>query len=457
MIQVLQSAAAFVVALGILITFHEFGHFWVARLCNVKILRFSVGFGKPLWKRSFGPDRSEFVIAMLPFGGYVKMLDEREGPVAPQERYRAFNFRPLWQRFAIVAAGPLFNLMFAVLAYWGMFMIGVEGLKPVIGTVDPGSPAAHAGLHEGDRIVSVDGHWTPIWSAVLDESVDRVIQGRKVKVVVADQDGARRTVTVDLTRITIDEIAGGHLLERIGITPKRPVISPVIGKVVASSPAQKAGLHARDLVESVDGVPVSDWSDLVEKIRSSPQQNLVMKIRRDGNTLTVNVTPERVRSEDGKSWIGRIGAAVAASASVKSRFLARQAYAPGGALWQAINKTLEMSGITLRVLGKMIIGEASVKNLSGPISIARYAGESAGVGLSAFLGFLAIVSVSLGVLNLLPIPILDGGHLMYYLIELAKGSPVSDSMQAIGQQVGLAVLLGLMGLAFYNDIIRLIG
>lgn len=453
----LQSLGAFVLALGILITFHEFGHFWVARRFNVKILRFSIGFGKPIWKRCFGPDRSEFAIGVLPLGGYVKMLDEREGPVEVEERERAFNYKPVWQRIMIVLAGPIFNFIFAVLAYWGMYMIGIQGLKPVIGMVDSGSPAAQAGLRPGDRILSVDGQRTPIWSAVLDESVDKVIQGRRVRFVVSGKDGGTRNVVVDLSKISVDEIAGGHLLEHLGIKPKRPVIPAVIGKVLPDSPAQRAGLKPGDRVLSMGDRPVTSWIDLVGRIRASPDRTVSLRLLREGRTVTISITPARIRSEDGKKWIGHIGAAVDASMSERSSFIGRQVYGPAGALYQAVSKTAEMSGITLRVLGKMVLGQASVRNLSGPISIAQYAGESAGIGLAAFLGFLAIVSVSLGVLNLLPIPLLDGGHLMYYLIELVKGSPVSESIQAIGQQVGLAVLLSLMGLAFYNDILRLIG
>ena len=452
----LQSLLAFLFALGVLIVFHEFGHYWVARRCDVRILRFSVGFGRALWMRRFGPDATEFVIGALPLGGYVKMLDEREGAVDPRERHRAFNNKPVSRRLAIVAAGPVFNLIFAVAAYWLIYMIGIAGLKPVLGAVEPGSLAAQAGLSAGDEIVEVAGHGTPTWSAVLDVAVGHVIQGGTLALVASDRSGERRPLSLDLSSISIDDMAGGHLLERMGMQAMRPLIPAVIGSVVDDSAAARAGLLAGDRVLAAEGVSIRDWGQWVEIVRASPGRELRAEILRGSDNLTVAITPDAVADQQGHT-VGRIGAIVDTSTPVDPDLLGREAYGPGTALLRALDRTAEMCVITLRVLAKMIMGEASVRNLSGPISIAQYAGESAGIGLVAFLGFLAIVSVSLGVLNLLPIPLLDGGHLMYYLIEVIKGSPVSESMQGMGQQVGLAILLGLMGLALYNDILRLIG
>lgn len=454
MIGFIQSLGAFLLALGILITFHEFGHFWVARKCNVKVLRFSVGFGRPIWKRYFGEDRSEFIVAALPLGGYVKMLDEREGEVAPQERHRAFNNKSLGQRFAIVIAGPIFNFIFAVFAYWIMFMIGITGLKPVVGEIDSASMVERAGFRSGDEIIRVDDRETPIWSAVMNIIVARVVDGAQVKFTLRGQDGIEREAIVDVSQVSVDDMAGGNLLRILGLYPKRPVVPAVIGELVQGKPAEQAGLLVGDKIIAVNAVPVKDWMQWVDIIRANPQRPINVEVARDQQQLSIVIVPQSVLTEEGEA-IGRIGAAVDDGYTKDKSLMAIQSYSIIPAFSRAVAKTAEMSVLTLRILAKIITGEASVKNLSGPISIARYAGQTAGLGVVAFLGFLAIVSVSLGVLNLLPIPLLDGGHLMYYLIELLKGSPVSEATQVIGQQIGLAMLLGLMGIAFYNDILRL--
>lgn len=454
MIGFIQSLGAFLLALGILITFHEFGHFWVARKCNVKVLRFSVGFGRPIWKRYFGEDRCEFIVAALPLGGYVKMLDEREGEVAPQERHRAFNNKSLGQRFAIVIAGPIFNFIFAVFAYWIMFMIGITGLKPVVGEIDDASMVERAGFRSGDEIIRVDDRETPIWSAVMNIIVARVVDGAQVKFTLRGQDGIEREAIVDVSQVSVDDMAGGNLLRILGLYPKRPVVPAVIGELVQGKPAEQAGLLVGDKIIAVNAVPVKDWMQWVDIIRANPQRPINVEVARDQQQLSIMIVPQSVLTEEGEA-IGRIGAAVDDGYTKDKSLMAIQSYSIIPAFSRAVAKTAEMSVLTLRILAKIITGEASVKNLSGPISIARYAGQTAGLGVVAFLGFLAIVSVSLGVLNLLPIPLLDGGHLMYYLIELLKGSPVSEATQVIGQQIGLAMLLGLMGIAFYNDILRL--
>ena len=456
MIDVLQSVLAFLCALGILITFHEYGHYWVARRCDVKILRFSVGFGRPIYKRLFGKDRTEFVIAALPLGGYVKMLDEREGSVEVQERDRAFNNKSLKQRMAIVLAGPIFNFLFAIFAYWMIFVIGAEGLKPIVGEIEKSSMAYQAGFEIDDQIMMVDGRNTPTWTAVFDVVVSEVVKGQETLFLVKDDMGVQKELSVNLGNISVDEMAGGGLLKKLGLKPKRQMIPAVIGMVSADGAAKQAGLLPGDKILAANGTAIKDWVEWVELIRSKPEETLSITLLRSGDELTLSLTPRLIRDENGKR-IGRIGAGVDNSFERDKSLLAKESYSIFPALLKGIDKTIEMSLMTLRILGKMIIGEASVKNLSGPITIAQYAGESAGLGLVTFLGFLGIVSVSLGVLNLLPIPLLDGGHFMYYLVEFVKGSPVSESIQIVGQQVGLALLLGLMSLAFYNDILRLIG
>ena len=455
MIGFLQSLLAFILALGILITFHEFGHFCVARICDVKILRFAIGFGRPLFRRYFGPDNTEFLIGALPLGGYVKMLDEREGMVATEEAPRAFNNKPLGQRFAIVVAGPLFNFLFAVAAYWLMFIIGVNGIKPIIGAINPDSLAERAGFQAGDEILAIDERDTPTWSSVIDLFVARVVEQEEVRFQIRDRDGWEETRTLNLSGITVDDMASGSLLATVGMQPQRLSMPAVLGRILSGGAAEAAGMQSGDRILTVDGEPVADWLEWVDLVRDNPGKVLKLRIQRNDQDLSIAIIPSTV-TEDGRSF-GRIGAMVDESFRNDPVLAAVERYTVLEALPRALVRTWEMSVMTLRILGKMIIGEASVKNLSGPISIAQYAGYSAGLGLAVFLGFLAIVSVSLGVLNLLPVPLLDGGHLLYFLVEWIKGSPVPESVQAAGQQVGLAVLLGLMGLAFYNDILRLVG
>ena len=455
MIDFLQSLLAFILALGILITFHEFGHFWVARRCDVKILRFAVGFGRPLYRRFFGPDNSEFVVGALPLGGYVKMLDEREGLVSTEEQSRAFNRKPLQQRFAIVIAGPAFNFIFAVVAYWLMFIIGVTGVRPVISGIEAESPAARAGFKAGDEILAIDGRETPTWSAAIDVFVSRMLDAAEVRFQVRDSEGWEVDRVLDLEGISLDQIADGSLLDAVGMQPLRPKVPAIIGQILKGGAAEAAGMQPGDRILSVNDEPVADWPAWVQAVRGHPGETLSLRVLRAGREIPIRLIPEVV-SEDGRK-IGKIGAAVDDGYRVDAEFVAVERYSVIAALPRACARTWEMSAMTLNILGKMIIGEASIKNLSGPISIAQYAGYSAGLGLAVFLGFLALVSVSLGVLNLLPIPLLDGGHLFYFIIEWIKGSPVSESLQAIGQQVGILLLLGLMGLAFYNDILRLVG
>lgn len=455
MIAVLSSVFFFVIALGVLITVHEFGHFWVARKLGVKVLRFSVGFGKPLWSRR-GKDGTEYVIAAIPLGGYVKMLDEREAPVAPHELSFAFNRKPLGSRFAIVFAGPLFNFLLAILAYWAVFVIGVGGIKPIVGEVAPHSIAQKDGFQPGDVIVAVNGKQTATWEGVMFALLDKALDRQTVEVRVKDVGQREVTRTLDLSTITGGDLDQGNLLSSIGIRPRRPLIPPVIGHLEVEGAAKRAGLAAGDRIIAADGQPIKDWEEWVKYVQPRAEKVIRLDIERQGQRLVLELRPVAVAAKEGT--VGRIGAAVKIPEGELSEELrAVLRYSPGEAMMRAVEKTWDMSLLTLRMLAKMVTGVLSVSNLSGPISIAQYAGYSASAGLVSFLGFLAIVSISLGVLNLLPIPILDGGHLMYYLIEWIKGSPVSEEAQALGQRVGIAVLGTLMIFAFYNDLARLFG
>jgi regulator of sigma E protease len=455
MIDILQSILAFIVALGVLITFHEFGHYWIARRCDVKILRFSIGFGRAIYKKQFGKDNTEFVIASLPLGGYVKMLDEREGEVKEEELPRSFNYKPLWQRFAIVSAGPIFNFIFAIFAYWMIFIVGVNGLRPFIGDVEPSSISSLAGLKSGHEILSINEVKTPTWSTAIDSLVNHTVNGDIINMNVVDEEGVDKKIEIDLAKISIDEMAEGKLLEALGLSVIELKIAAIIGEILPDGAAEKSGLLQYDEVISVDDVAVTSWGEWVEIIRNNPGNVLNVIVIRGNAKVNVKLTPKSVQSENG--IVGRIGAAAFRPDDLFDSYFTIESYSLPIAFIKALKKTWEMSVLTLRVLGKMMVGEASVKNLSGPISIAKYAGQSAGIGLVAFLSFMAIVSVSLGVLNLLPVPLLDGGHLMYYLVELVIGKPVSETTQILGQQVGLVLLLGLMSIAIFNDIARLLG
>jgi regulator of sigma E protease len=449
---ILYSVLAFIVAIGVLVTVHEFGHFWVARRLGVKVLRFSVGFGQPLWKRTFGADATELVVAAIPLGGYVKMLDEREGEVAAAELPRAFNRQPLRTRVAVVAAGPLFNFLFAILAYWMMFVVGVPGLRPLVGDVVPGSYAATAGIVSGDEIVAVDNVPTPTWEgtvlALLDASL---AESGSVALTVRDPQGAERQLQVQFDTSS-ELLQAGGVLENFGLEPWRP--PAVIDRLVAGGAGERAGLLPGDRIVVADDVPISSWEQWVDYVRERPEQVIRLRVVRDAREVTLDLVPDSVTEMD--KTIGRIGAYVRLPGDEQRatmRVVVR--YGPWQALPEALGKTWSVTTLTLRTLWKMITGKASVESLSGPISIAQYAGQSAAIGLATFLGFLGIVSVSLGVLNLLPVPVLDGGHLLFYLLELVKGSPVSEAAQLLGQKIGIALLLALMSLAFYNDLVRL--
>lgn len=447
------SVAAFIVAIGVLVTVHEYGHFWVARRLGIKVLRFSIGFGKPLWKRTFGRDETELVIAALPLGGYVKMLDEREGEVDAAEITRAFNRQPVKTRIAVVVAGPAFNFLFAIFAYWAMFVTGVPGLKPIVGEVAPASYAAAAGILAGDEILAVEGKATPTWEAtvlaLLEASLDDL---DTVTLAVRDAGGRERQLQAHFD--TPDELLKkGGVLGNFGLSPWQP--PALIESLVAGGAGERAGMLPGDRVIHADDVVINNWGQWVDFVRARPGQEIAVQVVRGGETVRLTVRPDS-KSENGRE-IGRIGAYVRLPGEEQRatmRVLVR--HGPLKAIPEALNKTWEVTTLTLRTLWKMVSGRASVENLSGPITIAQYAGQSAVIGLASFLGFLGIVSVSLGVLNLLPVPVLDGGHLLFYLVELVKGSPVTDATQLAGQKIGIVLLLALMSLAFYNDLIRLL-
>lgn len=450
----LTSTLALVVTLGLLIAFHEFGHYWTARRLGVKVLRYCIGFGKPLWMRRYGPDQTEYAIAAFPLGGYVKMLDEREGEVPEAERHRAFNNQPVMSRFAIVAAGPLFNFVFAIMAFWLMYLMGVPGVKSVIGDVAPGSIAATAGLRAGDEVLAVSGDRTPTWGVARLALLDHTLDEEQVSLEIADRDGVRRTVVLSVQDVSA-EIKQGNFLQHIGITPVRPVVPAVLGEFEEGGAAQKSGLMSGDKILRAGGESIEDWMELVEFVRAHPNQDIQFEIERAGAAQSIAIHIEARETSEGT--IGRIGAAPAPAGPLPEEYRAEERYGPIESVGQAAVKTWQLSALTLRMIGKMLVGQVSVENLSGPITIATYAGYTASVGLGAFLYFLAVVSISLGVLNLLPIPLLDGGHLMYYLVEMVKGSPLSDGVQLKLQRVGIAFLVMLMALAFYNDLNRLFG
>ncbi|AZD06620.1 Intramembrane protease RasP/YluC, implicated in cell division based on FtsL cleavage [Pseudomonas chlororaphis] len=439
------------IALGVLVTFHEFGHFWVARRCGVKVLRFSVGFGMPLlrWHDRQG---TEFVIAAIPLGGYVKMLDEREGEVPVDQLDQSFNRKSVRQRIAIVAAGPVANFLLALVFFWGLAMLGTEQVRPVIGSVEAGSIAAKAGLSSGQEIVAIDGEPTVGWSAVNLQLVRRLGESGTLQLLVREQGS-----TADSPReLVLDNWLKGtdepDPIRSLGIRPWRPELAPVLAELDPKGPAQAAGLKTGDRLLALDGQPLTDWQQVVDWVRVRPDTKIVLRVERDGAQIDVPVTLAKRGKE--KVASGYLGAGVKA-VDWPPEMLREVSYGPLAAIGEGARRTWTMSVLTLDSLKKMLFGELSVKNLSGPITIAKVAGASAQSGVADFLNFLAYLSISLGVLNLLPIPVLDGGHLLFYLIEWARGRPLSDRVQGWGIQIGISLVVGVMLLALVNDLGRL--
>jgi len=451
---IFSTVIAFVVALGVLIVFHELGHYLVARLCGVKVLRFSMGFGQPLWRWKFGADQTEWAVSAFPLGGYVKMLDEREGPVAPEERHRAFNRQTVARRFAIVLAGPVANFLLAILLYWILFMHGVPGIRPVVGTPVPGTPAAHARIAPGELIVRIDGVEVATWQDLRWALLENSLRKGNVELEMHTERGDIQFRRLDLSSIGPEKI-DGDLLQTIGLTRYQPPLKPVIGRLIPGGAGERDGLKEGDEILGIDGRPVAGWEELVGLITRSPGHALQFEVMRAGATQQLAVTPE-AKQEGGKT-LGRIGAAPKIDETAIKRMITEVRYGPLESVAKAAERTWGVSMFTLKMLGKMIVGDVSLKNLSGPITIADYAGQSAQLGWLAYVSFLALISISLGVLNLMPVPLLDGGHLMYYVAEIVKGSPVSDRVMELGQQVGMVLLFSLMAFALYNDINRLFG
>lgn len=450
--ELLQTILVTLATLAVLVTIHEYGHFWVARRCGVKVLRFSIGFGKALyrWHDRHG---TEFVIAAIPLGGYVKMLDEREAEVAADEQQYAFNRKPVGQRLAIVAAGPLANFLLAIVVYWWVFLGGVTGVVPIIDTVQPGSVAELASLEPGQQIVAVDGEPTPTWEALHLRLLQRIGESGPISFSVKYVDS---DITYESSAELNNWLAGdeaGDLIGGIGIELYRPELLAVVDQVVDGSPAEQAGFQPGDKVLSADGNSIVDWQAWVSYVRERPGTPIEVVLQRGVNTLSTLLTPS-TQYDDQNQPYGQVGVAVQWPEwpeEMKRSF----SYGPLDAAYQALARTWSMSVFTLESIKKMLMGLISPKNLSGPITIAKVASASANSGLEAYLGFLALLSVSLGVLNLLPIPVLDGGHILYGLVELLTGKEVSLRIQMIGYQLGLFIIVGVMILALYNDISRL--
>lgn len=446
----MQSLLFLIVTLAILIVVHEFGHFWVARRCGVKVLKFSVGFGKPLWNR-FGRDGTEYIVTAIPLGGYVKMLDEREGEVAEEDLDKAFNRKPLGSRVAIVAAGPIANLLFAVLAYWFIFVLGIPGLRPVIGDIKPNSPAAYAQLVSGDEIKAVNGRDTLTWSSTY-KALARVAETGGVADIIVNAGGSNIHRQLNIDKYDFSSTTSVSLLQHIGLTPIRVPFTPIIGTVVQGKAAEKSGLIVGDLIVAVDEQPIQNWLQFVERVQASPNKLLTVTVERNGQNKRLLLTPLPENN------VGKIGAGVDSSKTeVAAELQTVERYGWGEAVGKAFYETWAFSVSTLKSLAGMVTGEVSSKNIGGPITIAQYASASADRGLISFISFLAMVSISLGLLNLLPIPILDGGHLFLYLVEWLRGAPLSEEVQFQSQKVGIILLLMLMFLAFFNDLTRLFG
>lgn len=449
MLSILWSFAAFIVALGVLITVHEFGHFWVARRCGVKVERFSIGFGKALWRRS---DRqgTEYVIALIPLGGYVKMLDERVESVPAELRHQAFNNKTVLQRASIIAAGPIANFIFAIFAYWVVFIHGVPGVRPVVGEILNGSVAAEAQITSGMELKAVDGIETPDWDAVRMALIGKI--GDSDATLTVSQFGEEATQQKQLNlRDWQFEPDKQDPVVALGIRPRGPQIETTLAEVQANSPASNAGLQAGDRIVKVDGQPLSQWQAFAAQVRDNPRKNMALDIERNGEPVALTLTPEAKPGNEAEGFAGVIPRVIPLPDEYKT---VRQ-YGPFAAIGEASVKTWQLMKLTVSMLGKLIIGDVKLNNLSGPISIAQGAGLSAEYGVIYYLMFLALISVNLGIINLFPLPVLDGGHLLFLAIEKIKGGPVSERVQDFSYRIGSILLVLLMGLALFNDFSRL--
>ena len=454
MLELLGKLAAFLFAISLLIGIHEFGHFWAARRLGVKVLRFSLGFGTPLltWRRRDDP--TEYVLAAWPLGGYIKMVDEREEPVAPEDLPWAFNRQPLWKRSAIVAAGPVANFLFAFFVYWFTLTLGEAGTRPEVGAVAPDSIAAAAGFASGDQVLAVDGRPTPTWDAVWRALLDGVFERRELQVAVRAADGAAAVRVLPAAHLgTLDP--SRDLLPALGLSLARPTLEPVLGEVVPREPAMEAGLRRGDRIAAIDDREITRWDTLVEVVRAHPETPLRLRVERGADTLTVVLVPRALTIAGER--VGRIGAAPLVPAAVTEARQVIVRHGPLEAAGMAAARVVDVSVLTLRLIGRMLTGHAALDNLSSPIGIADTAGKTAAVGFEPFVKFLALLSISLGLLNLLPIPILDGGHLLFFALEAILRRPLPEAVFAYGQRIGLGLLLGLMSLAFYADLARLLG
>ncbi|ADU68081.1 sigma E protease regulator RseP [Pantoea sp. At-9b] len=449
MLSILWSFAAFIVALGVLITVHEFGHFWVARRCGVKVERFSIGFGKALFSRR---DRqgTEYVIALIPLGGYVKMLDERVESVPAELRHQAFNNKAVWQRASIIAAGPIANFIFAIIAYWAVFIHGVPGVRPVVGEILNGSVAAEAQITSGMELKAVDGIETPDWDAVRMALIGKIGDQSATLTVSQFGDDATQQKQLDLRDWQFEPDKQDPVVA-LGIRPRGPQIETTLAEVQANSPASEAGLQAGDRIVKVDGQPLTQWQTFVVQVRDNPGKNMALEVERNGESLALTLTPEAKPGNNAEGFAGVIPRVIPLPDEYKT---VRQ-YGPFAAIGEASVKTWQLMKLTVSMLGKLITGDVKLNNLSGPISIAQGAGLSAEYGVIYYLMFLALISVNLGIINLFPLPVLDGGHLLFLAIEKIKGGPVSERVQDFSYRIGSILLVLLMGLALFNDFSRL--
>lgn len=446
---ILFKALMFVLAIGILVAVHEYGHYWVARRFGVKVLKFSIGFGPSLYSWRRGTDNTEYVIAAIPLGGYVKMLGEQpDEPVPVKDHHRSFDRKPPSQRFAIAFAGPAFNLIFAVLVYAVMYMIGVPGIAPVVGEVTPNSIAAKAGMRALERVIEVEGDPVDSWQDISMVLMARAI-ARENTTLVTSSNGRRHAYVLSFEGLKKDDVNASLIEKSVGISPYTPV---VVGEILPNSAAAAAKLQKGDRIIAINDVPIHTWGRFVTSVQGSPNKPLRFQIERAGQAMQIGVTPAAEKQADGQV-IGRIGMG---PAPLVEQLLVTERSNPLEALWKGTTETARISAMTVSMLWQMLKGLVSTDNLGGPITIAQFAGDSASLGLVPFLSFLAMISISLGVLNLFPIPVLDGGHLLFCVVEMIKGSPVSAAIMARAQQVGVFLLVMLMSFAFYNDIVRLL-